>query len=307
MTSTVRRLPAPVGGSRQRRTDRRDVGGRDTRCLAGRAHPARALPAPFNDSAARTLCRATQVGRACQRRPANGVRLPVLAVPREVFLTTARQRPNISTVKPATSWLYGITAAAAAPEAGQPTVRSVEVIMVDDGDLDAMATENLGRQDLSELAEASLFAHYPIWGSPARHRRPPRRQPSDRVASALLLLLSQSELRGSRHGFGVLLQRRGLRNRGETAPTVPLFGRRPKTTTRTPTPRRGEQIHAMTPDQRPRAGFGGAGRPSGFAAERHAQGRRLGHTLVVDNLGSARRGLPRAPDERLRPGRGMGH
>ena len=32
--------------------------------------------------------------------------------------------------------------------------------MADDGDLDAMATENLGRQDLSDLAEADLFARY---------------------------------------------------------------------------------------------------------------------------------------------------
>jgi ParB family transcriptional regulator, chromosome partitioning protein len=32
--------------------------------------------------------------------------------------------------------------------------------MAGDGDLDAMATENLGRQDLPELAQANLFARY---------------------------------------------------------------------------------------------------------------------------------------------------
>ena len=35
-----------------------------------------------------------------------------------------------------------------------------DAIMADNGDLDAMATENLGRQDLSDLAEADLFARY---------------------------------------------------------------------------------------------------------------------------------------------------
>jgi ParB family chromosome partitioning protein len=35
-----------------------------------------------------------------------------------------------------------------------------DVVMTDDGDLDAMAAENLGREDLSDLAEADLFARY---------------------------------------------------------------------------------------------------------------------------------------------------
>ena len=58
--------------------------------------------------------------------------------------------------------VYGHRRRAAALEAGRDTVPAVvdDAIMADDGDLDAMATENLGRQDLSDLAEANLFARY---------------------------------------------------------------------------------------------------------------------------------------------------
>lgn len=93
---------------------------------------------------------------------ANGVRLPVLVVPREAF---AAARPAAAAQIPAEAkyiLVYGHRRRIAAIEAGRATVPAVvdEGIMVDDGDLDAMATENLGRQDLSELAEANLFARY---------------------------------------------------------------------------------------------------------------------------------------------------
>lgn len=93
---------------------------------------------------------------------ANGVRLPVLVVPREAF---AAARPSMAEqISPEARYVlvYGHRRRAAALEAGRATMPAVvdDSIMADDGDLDAMAAENLGRQDLSDLAEADLFARY---------------------------------------------------------------------------------------------------------------------------------------------------
>lgn len=93
---------------------------------------------------------------------ASGVRLPVLVVPRDAF---AAARPAMAEqISPQARYVlvYGHRRRAAALEAGRATVPAVidESIMADDGDLDAMASENLGRQDLSEFAEADLFARY---------------------------------------------------------------------------------------------------------------------------------------------------
>ena len=62
----------------------------------------------------------------------------------------------------ATSSSATATAAALPHEAGRNTMPAVidDAIMADNGDLDAMAAENLGRQDLSDLAQADLFARY---------------------------------------------------------------------------------------------------------------------------------------------------
>lgn len=92
----------------------------------------------------------------------NGVRLPVLAVPRERFLAA---RPDAEPHIPADAQhvlIYGHRRRAAALAAGRETIPAVvdHTIMDDNGDLDAMAAENLGRQDLSDLAEADLFARY---------------------------------------------------------------------------------------------------------------------------------------------------
>lgn len=93
---------------------------------------------------------------------ANGVRLPVLVVPRGVFIAN---RPAAAAQIPQAAryvLIYGHRRRAAALEAARETIPAVvdDSIMADDGDLDAMATENLGRQDLSDLAEANLFARY---------------------------------------------------------------------------------------------------------------------------------------------------
>ena len=93
---------------------------------------------------------------------AAGVRLPVLAVPREAFQAA---RPAAAKQIPADAryiLVYGHRRRIAALEAGRTTVPAVvdDSIMADEGDLDAMTTENLGRQDLPELAQANLFARY---------------------------------------------------------------------------------------------------------------------------------------------------
>lgn len=93
---------------------------------------------------------------------ANGVRLPVLVVPREAF--TAARPSMAEQISPEARYVlvYGHRRRAAALEAGRATVPAVidDSIMADDGDLDAMASENLGRQDLSDFAEADLYARY---------------------------------------------------------------------------------------------------------------------------------------------------
>ncbi len=93
---------------------------------------------------------------------ANGVRLPVLVVPRESFVAA---RPSAAQQIPPQArfvLVYGHRRRAAALEAGRDVIPAVvdDSIMAEDGDLDAMATENLGRQDLSELAEGDLYARY---------------------------------------------------------------------------------------------------------------------------------------------------
>jgi len=93
---------------------------------------------------------------------ANGVRLPVLVVPRDAF--TAARPGAAGEISPEARYvlIYGHRRRAAALEAGRDTMPAVidDAIMTDNGDLDAMAAENLGRQDLSDLAEADLFARY---------------------------------------------------------------------------------------------------------------------------------------------------
>lgn len=93
---------------------------------------------------------------------ANGVRLPLLLVRREAF---AAARPAAAEeISPDAHYVvvYGHRRRTAALEAGRETVPAIvdDATMDDDGDLDAMATENLGRKALSDLAEADLYARY---------------------------------------------------------------------------------------------------------------------------------------------------
>lgn len=101
---------------------------------------------------------------------ANGVRLPILVVSREAF---AAARPAVAAEVPDTAQyvvIYGHRRRIAALETGRETVPAHvdDSVMDNDGDLDAMATENLGREDLSEFAEAELYARYSELGLTAR-------------------------------------------------------------------------------------------------------------------------------------------
>lgn len=93
---------------------------------------------------------------------ANGVRLPLLAVSREAFVAA---RPEAgSSIDDGYRYvlIYGHRRRIAALEADRQSVPVVvdDGVLADHGDLDAMATENLGREDLPDLAEAELFARY---------------------------------------------------------------------------------------------------------------------------------------------------
>lgn len=91
---------------------------------------------------------------------ARGVQVPGVAVTRAAFVAA---RPAVALPDGGTHVLvYGHRRRAAASAAGLPTMPLVvdDSVLEDDGDLDAMAVENLGRQDLGALAEAKLYARY---------------------------------------------------------------------------------------------------------------------------------------------------
>ena len=130
---------------------------------------------------------------------ANGVRLPLLVVPREAF---AAVRPGVAASIDEDAryvLIYGHRRRAAALEAGRHTVPAVvdDAIMTDDGDLDAMAAENLGREDLSELAEAELFARYSEVGLTQRAIAERLGVDQATVSRRLALLLLAPELRNA--------------------------------------------------------------------------------------------------------------
>lgn len=121
------------------------------------------IPHPFNDPARSKPVNDDPEWEVLVRNvKANGVLLPGLAVSRAAFIAA---RPALADGLPTTGThvlIYGHRRRAAALSAGIPTMPVVvdDSAMANDGDLDYMASENLGRQDLSPLAEAELFARY---------------------------------------------------------------------------------------------------------------------------------------------------
>lgn len=92
----------------------------------------------------------------------SGVQVPILLVTRGAFLSA---RPGLeSSIGSEAKYVivYGHRRRAAAAEAGVATVPAVvdDSVMADDGDLDAMTIENLGREELSDLERAEIFANY---------------------------------------------------------------------------------------------------------------------------------------------------
>ena len=128
---------------------------------------------------------------------ANGVRLPVLVVPREAFVAARPSAAEKISAEARYVLVYGHRRRAAALEAGRDTMPAVvdDAIMADDGDLDAMATENLGRQDLSDLAEADLFSRYSEIGLSQRSIAERLGIDQATVSRRLALLLLAPELR----------------------------------------------------------------------------------------------------------------
>lgn len=101
---------------------------------------------------------------------ANGVRLPVLLVTRDAFVNT---RPALAGQIPETAryvLVYGHRRRRAALEVERETIPAHvdDSIMIDNGDLYELATENLGRKDLSEFAEAELYARFSDHGLSTR-------------------------------------------------------------------------------------------------------------------------------------------
>lgn len=93
---------------------------------------------------------------------ANGVRMPVVAVSRAAFATV---RPAEAAALPESGThvlIYGHRRRAAAVAAGVESIPVIveDEVMAEDGDLDLMALENLGRKDLGEFAQAEVFARY---------------------------------------------------------------------------------------------------------------------------------------------------
>lgn len=93
---------------------------------------------------------------------AAGVQVPILLVTRAAF---AIARPELDKkIPPQADYItiYGHRRRAAAAEAGLATVPAVidDAVLSEGGDLDAMTIENLGRQDLTEIQQAEMFARY---------------------------------------------------------------------------------------------------------------------------------------------------
>lgn len=92
----------------------------------------------------------------------SGVQIPVLLVTRASFVAA---RPALEErIGPDAQWvtIYGHRRHAATLASGRTTIRAVvdDEVLIDNGDLDAMALENLHREDLSDLEQAEMFAHY---------------------------------------------------------------------------------------------------------------------------------------------------
>lgn len=121
------------------------------------------VPHPYNDPIRSTpqpdSARWTELVNSVR---AAGVQVPILLVSRSAFVAA---RPALeAAIGPDAQYvtIYGHRRRAAAVAAGLATIPAVvdDAVLADGGDLDAMTIENLGREDLTELQQADMFAHY---------------------------------------------------------------------------------------------------------------------------------------------------
>lgn len=119
------------------------------------------IPHPFNDPKRSEENAGEKWPVLLQSVQAQGVRLPALVVTRHAFLAA---RPNLADTLPEGTYvvIYGHRRAAAARAAGLTSMPAAvdDEVMKNNGDLDLMALENIGREDLDPMAEARMFARY---------------------------------------------------------------------------------------------------------------------------------------------------
>lgn len=119
------------------------------------------VPHPFNDPRRSEVGESERWQELVRNIAKNGVQVPVLAVTREAFLAA---RPSLadSVAQGSHVLVYGHRRRAAALSADVSTMPVVvdDTVLDGDGDIDRMALENLGREDLPPLAEARLYARY---------------------------------------------------------------------------------------------------------------------------------------------------
>ncbi|WP_082941593.1 ParB/RepB/Spo0J family partition protein [Mycolicibacterium peregrinum] len=91
-----------------------------------------------------------------------GVQVPVLLVTRKAFVAARPVLADQVSSDAEYITIYGHRRCAAALAAGIAAVPAVvdDTVLSDGGDLDAMANENLGREDLTEIEQAEMFARY---------------------------------------------------------------------------------------------------------------------------------------------------
>lgn len=162
------------------------------------------VPHPFNDPARSTpqpdSARWTELVNSVR---AAGVQVPILLVNRTAFVAA---RPTLETaIGPDAAYviIYGHRRRAAAAAAGLATVPAVidDSVLADGGDLDAMTIENLGREDLTELQQAEMFARYSEAGLGGRAIAEKVGVDQSTVSRRLrLLLLSPEVVEAFEHG-----------------------------------------------------------------------------------------------------------
>lgn len=126
-----------------------------------RLSPTELIPHPFNDAGRSEVGDSERWKDLLRNVEANGVQVPALAVTRAAFIA-ARPAFSDDLADGTHVLVYGHRRRAAALAVGSPTMPVVvdDAVLENDGDIDQMALENLGREDLSPLAEAELYARY---------------------------------------------------------------------------------------------------------------------------------------------------